>query len=503
MGTVMVVGPSAEWATNQLTSGDGGSGNLTILAGGSVQALETILGSRTTGMGTVTISGMGSQLGIESGLAVGYQGSGVLNIGAGGQVSSGNGYIGHSASGTGTVAVTGAGAYWSSGSELHVGREGGGTLTVTDQGLVTTGTLWASLIDLHGDGTITATKGAVIDADLQFNASTGTQAVTTFGSGGTLTVTANGGHLGAGYKGTGTLTVKDGIAVTSTLGTLGYYAGSEGSAVISGTASQWTSINNLFIGRYGKGTIGITSGGQVTNRHGYLADANGSSGDATVEGVGSAWFNDETLHVGRYGQGTLNIVNGGLVSVGTVLTIDYNGGHDSFINLSSGGQLALYGEVEDSLTQFLGLVQGSDAIRYWSTDLADWAPITDATYGIDYTLEYLTSGDLAGHTVLTVGTVPSPVAGDFNGDGIVNLADYTVWRDNLGAADDSAIAHVGDGMPGVDGGDYEVWKTQFGEQQDSSSIRGITAVPEPTALVMVAGVLVVALRYVDRRPRRA
>ena len=41
-----------------------------------------------------------------------------------------------------------------------------GTLTVTNGGVVTTGTLYASLSSLLGNGTITA-KGAVMDANLQ------------------------------------------------------------------------------------------------------------------------------------------------------------------------------------------------------------------------------------------------------------------------------------------------------------------------------------------------
>ena len=45
---------------------------------------------------------------------------------------------------------------------------------------------------------------------------------------------------------------------------------------------------------------------------------------------------------------------------------------------------------------------GTDAIRYWDDSVSDWADITGATYGEDYTLSYLTAGDLAGYTVLTV-----------------------------------------------------------------------------------------------------
>ena len=104
----------------------------------------------------------------------------------------------------------------------------------------------------------------------------------------------------------------------------------------------------------------------------------------------------------------LSIANGGLVSVAGTLTIDYRTQGDSFVNMATGGMLALKGDADDSLVDFLDLVTGTDAIRYWDKSLADWAPITTATAGVDYTLDYLTEGELAGYTLLTVGTVPEP-----------------------------------------------------------------------------------------------
>ncbi|QDU56032.1 LamG-like jellyroll fold domain-containing protein [Aeoliella mucimassa] len=86
--------------------------------------------------------------------------------------------------------------------------------------------------------------------------------------------------------------------------------------------------------------------------------------------------------------------------------------------------------------------------------------------------------------------------GDFNDDGIVNLADYTVWRDNLGA-DESTIANKGDGANGVDMADYNLWKANFG--LSSSPVSGLSeaAVPEPSTLFMlVIGVVAVAGRKV-------
>jgi hypothetical protein len=54
------------------------------------------------------------------------------------------------------------------------------------------------------------------------------------------------------------------------------------------------------------------------------------------------------------------------------------------------------------------------------------------------------------------------LGGDFNGDSVVNMADYVVWRRNLGAANESALSFNGDGMNGVDSADYDLWRQNFG-----------------------------------------
>lgn len=58
--------------------------------------------------------------------------------------------------------------------------------------------------------------------------------------------------------------------------------------------------------------------------------------------------------------------------------------------------------------------------------------------------------------------VMPPPRGDFNSDGVVNLADYTIWRNNLGAPTEDSISNHGNGVDGVDAGDYQVWKDNFG-----------------------------------------
>jgi mannan endo-1,4-beta-mannosidase len=78
------------------------------------------------------------------------------------------------------------------------------------------------------------------------------------------------------------------------------------------------------------------------------------------------------------------------------------------------------------------------------------------------------------------------IEGDFNRDGLVDAADYTVWRDMLGKTGDDLLAD-GNGDKVVDQQDFTVWKSNFGRSafgQGTSSV----ALPEPsTAAIIVLG----------------
>ncbi len=83
-------------------------------------------------------------------------------------------------------------------------------------------------------------------------------------------------------------------------------------------------------------------------------------------------------------------------------------------------------------------------------------------------------------------TSATGLPGDFNGDGTVNLADYTVWRNNLGGADESALSGKGDRRNGVDEDDYALWKSHFGTT--SSATPGAfseAATPDPASILLL------------------
>jgi hypothetical protein len=92
---------------------------------------------------------------------------------------------------------------------------------------------------------------------------------------------------------------------------------------------------------------------------------------------------------------------------------------------------------------------------------------------------------------------PGGLAGDYNEDGVVNAADYVVWRNNDGSAFD--LPNRGPGLSGdVGQSDYEVWVSNFGNTGGGGSQ---LAVPEPTSLSLVTGVLVSLCAAWSRRMR--
>ena len=87
--------------------------------------------------------------------------------------------------------------------------------------------------------------------------------------------------------------------------------------------------------------------------------------------------------------------------------------------------------------------------------------------------------------------------GDYNGDGLVDATDYTVWRDTLGSTDDLRADGNGDRM--IDEADYEIWKNLFGTNYAGGNGSASLAAPEPASAMLV--LLAVAVSAVGFRSR--
>jgi hypothetical protein len=76
--------------------------------------------------------------------------------------------------------------------------------------------------------------------------------------------------------------------------------------------------------------------------------------------------------------------------------------------------------------------------------------------------------------------------GDYNGNGVVDAADYTLWRNTFGqAATPSGSGADGDGSGTIDDADYGFWKARFGNDVPGSGAGSSLAIPEPSSLSLL------------------
>jgi Glucose / Sorbosone dehydrogenase len=90
------------------------------------------------------------------------------------------------------------------------------------------------------------------------------------------------------------------------------------------------------------------------------------------------------------------------------------------------------------------------------------------------------------------------LSGDYNADGTVDAADYTIWRDTLGQSVTAHSGADGDGSGTIDAGDYTVWASNYGQTVHTPGAAA-AAVPEPAAMMLIFQVLgACATMYVFR-----
>jgi hypothetical protein len=111
----------------------------------------------------------------------------------------------------------------------------------------------------------------------------------------------------------------------------------------------------------------------------------------------------------------------------------------------------------------------------------------------DLTFEFLLEGNSQPNTGLVLYQAPpgvGGVTGDFNNNGVVDAADFVLWRNGGPLANDPT--------EGVQPEDYNVWRANFGRTAGSGAGLAAAAVPEPATWTLVVAV-VLAIAAVRRK----
>jgi hypothetical protein len=350
-------------------------------------------------------------------------------------------------------------------------------------------------------------------------------------------------HVEVGpYYGQPRLTIANGV-LNSVVGIVAPRPTSEGELVLDNT--HWT-VDGVVVGSLptpsagcclpgatgGVGTLAITNNSQVNvmntlTIHGHAA-VNLASGTLAADTIrqlapplvgGSGPGLNVTggeLHVNRFdgflinsggtltpggngAAGTTDVNFAYLQVAGSVLDIDIGGtGPGQFDQLIVGGQADFDGSLDvatvagfaPALADTFQFVQAGSIPLTSPANLLANSTFPTITNKLKWQLFYQP-------TALTLAVVPA-LSGDFNGNGIVDGADYVMWRNQegqmgIGLSADGNFDHQ------VNFVDLAIWRSQFGQFVPGSGAGADLpeggAVPEPTAGILVfCTVLIATLR---------
>ncbi|TWT90272.1 Bifunctional hemolysin/adenylate cyclase precursor [Pseudobythopirellula maris] len=129
-----------------------------------------------------------------------------------------------------------------------------------------------------------------------------------------------------------------------------------------------------------------------------------------------------------------------------------------FADISNNGRSATLGDAT------VEIVEGGIAFDPGSR-FDHLAPGESVDLEINYTMTDENGAGGAGTLTITIegALSPPPLLGDYNGNGVVDGADFTVWRDALNTNVDPYTGADGDGDGFVGPDDYHVWVDHFGE----------------------------------------
>lgn len=183
-------------------------------------------------------------------------------------------------------------------------------------------------------------------------------------------------------------------------------------------------------------------------------------------------------------------LNAALTPLGGTFTQTGGFGSPTSFNADARSDLSFSLIAEDGTT-ILGTADSTDAGEAESLSSMMLSPGTYYTRieGAEDTIQlYMLELELSG------------LPGDYNQDGVVDAADFTVWRDFLGDTVSPGTSADGnlDGL--IDGSDYQLWFDNFGTDYRGATGAAIASVPEPHSGMLLL-VFTTAMAVLHRRRR--
>jgi len=356
--------------------GVSGSGNMEVLAGGSVTSGRTLVGVEAGSTGSLLVSGADSAHEVTVNLQVGEQGAGTATITNGATVNIGQFlHVGSLGDSVGTLLISNGGQL-STGTltptngGISVGRQDSavGNITVTGTGSQLYTSAWLILgRDGNGEASLTVADGGRVETGQTGNADTRYLRLgATAGNTGTMSVTGAGSevkvwdYIHVGQFGEGSISVADQARLESrTAIHVGRQSGSTGSLTVSGGATV-DAGSFVYAGNAGDGTIEVLSGGKlIAGNNLFVARESTSTGSLTVSGADSHVDAKVSFLVGSSpagaatGTGTVTIASGGTVEVASNVLIRGQGS----VDIQEGGTLRATGNIDPGTGASAGSLQ--------------------------------------------------------------------------------------------------------------------------------------------------
>jgi T5SS/PEP-CTERM-associated repeat protein len=388
----------------------------------------------------------------------------------------------------------------------------GGTLNARFGSQVDAQLISVGVPSQEGQGRLSVSSGAAVTSHFGLIGSSGSSGdVTVSGVGSRWDLTSLNLCISDGQTGSiGMLSITGGGVVTNINSGLGGTGTIAATVTVSGDGSLWK-MNGL-LGIDQSGTVQIQPGGTVIVDQDTVVFSAGrvrlQGGTFDTEGFrfsgdGQFEWTSGTLHVGTYhgdliqptgilapghSAGSTTVLGNYTQEAPGVLEIEIGGAAQGtqydVVNVSGdamlGGQLDLElinGFVPTPSQSFI--IMSADAVAGAFNNVPNGQRLSAAGGG-SFRVNYGPGSAFDPTLIVLSAFQAADLSGDYNGDGMVNLADYTVWRDSLGAPAGTLPNDVDGGVIDLD--QYNTWRTNFGQTLETLASATERQIPEPASL---------------------